>query len=527
VNALLDRAKNCQLLLALIAITCLSAVAAWFTYTHGYTLYYGDAEAHLNIARRLLDNRKLSGEELGTVWLPLPHVLMAPFAAINFLWKNGLAGVFVSLACFTTAAAFLFASARRVFDSNAAGWTAALVFALNPNMLYLQSAPMTEPFFAAALGALLWATVRYRDHPGWTFLLAAVAASNAASLTRYEGWFLIPFAALFVTGAGKSIAHVLCFASLASLSPLAWLVHNQFYYSNALEFYNGPYSAIAIAREGLAHGVERYPGAGNWPEAIQYFVGAMRLTVGNPLSVIAALGLPLMFLRGRRWPLLLLALPPIFYVISMHSASTPIYVPSLWPFTWYNIRYGLAALPLCAFAAAALVSAVRGSAFRAPLVCSLICALVTVPWFFGVIPCWKESEVNSVARRNWTAQAAEFLAKEYEPGSSFIYTFGDLSGILRNAGIALRGGTHQDNYVAWYSAVQRPDLFLTQEWVIAQAGDKLSQAAASLHDRYELAKRISVNGATDVEIYRRRPIGREVAALGVQPRRQDNATSPR
>src|SRR5439155_24716067 len=94
--------------------------------------------------------------------------------------------------------AFLFAAALRLYLSSAAGMAAALLFALNPNMLYLQSTPMTEAVFAAALAALLWSTVWLRDSQSIWAVAIAVAASNAASLTRYEGWFLIPFVTLYV-----------------------------------------------------------------------------------------------------------------------------------------------------------------------------------------------------------------------------------------------------------------------------------------------------------------------------------------
>ena len=113
-------------------------------------------------------------------------------------WRSGVAGAIPSAACFVLAGAFLFAAARRLYASAAAGLAVALLFALNPNMLYLQSTPMTEAMFAAALAALLWATVWFRDSQSVWAVLAAAAASNAASLTRYEGWFLIPFVALYL-----------------------------------------------------------------------------------------------------------------------------------------------------------------------------------------------------------------------------------------------------------------------------------------------------------------------------------------
>src|SRR6185369_5355286 len=142
----------------------------------------------------------------------------------------------------------------------AAGVTAALLFALNPNMLYLQSIPMTEALFAASLAALLWATIWFRSTQSMWAVLAAAVASNAASLTRYEGWFLIPFASLYLLFIAKRKWHAIVFGALAALGPLSWLAHNQFYYSNALEFYNGPWSAAAIYKRQLAQEMSPYPG---------------------------------------------------------------------------------------------------------------------------------------------------------------------------------------------------------------------------------------------------------------------------
>src|SRR5258708_1914068 len=44
-------------LLAVVVLALLSAGAVRFVYQHGYILYYGDAAAHLNIARRVPDSR--------------------------------------------------------------------------------------------------------------------------------------------------------------------------------------------------------------------------------------------------------------------------------------------------------------------------------------------------------------------------------------------------------------------------------------------------------------------------------------
>ena len=483
-------------LLAAISVTALVWCSA-----RGYTLYYGDAEAHLNIARRILDSRTPGPEQFGTVWLPLPHVLMIPFVTRDTWWRSGLAGAIPSDVRFMIAGTFMFAAARREYLSTAAGVAAALLYAINPNMLYLQSIPMTEALFAASLAALLWATIWFRSTQSMWAVVAAAMALNAASLTRYDGWFLIPFVALYFLIIARRKSHALVFAVLAVLGPLAWLAHNQYYYSNALEFYSGEGSAKAIYAGELAAGGDRYPGDHNWRLAIEYYFAAITLTQSWTLVVLAGAGAAAALVKKIWWPLILLALPPAFYVWSIHSSGTPLFVPTLWPFSWYNTRYALAALPLAAFAAAGVVALLP-----AKLRAAAVGVLLVAGALAGTPICWKESSVNSVARRAWTQQAAAYLAGHYQSGDGIIYSFGDLTGVLREAGIPLREGLHQGNRPSWDAAVLRPDLFFHEEWALAIAGDKIAQAVVRIGahgPHYELMKRIKVEGAPAVEIYRR------------------------
>ncbi len=537
-------ARRVSVLSAFALVAAISFFAARWCFERGYPLYYGDAEAHLNIARRVVDSRTPGLEQVGTVWLPLPHLMMIPFVMRDDWWKSGLAGVIPSCICFVLAGTFLFAAGRRAYSSTAAAFAVVLIFALNPNMLYLQSTPMTEALFAAALAALVWAIVWFQDSQSWPAIVSGGAAAIAGSLTRYEGWFLIPFAALYLLLIARRKWHAVLFGALAALGPLAWLAHNQFYYSNALEFYNGPWSAMAIYRRQLAQSMQPYPGDHDWRTAFRYYLAAAKLVVGLPL-ISGAGGAFLMFLFRTTWtravgPMLILALPPAFYVWSMHSSGTPIFVPSLWPFSWYNTRYAIAVLPWAAFASGAIVAVVKNLTSHDPsrdsaadvksadvatrgtsilvggvpiLVALLITALPAADWWLAFkrnhqsAICWKESEVNSTARRAWTQEAATFLAANYRPGSGIIFSFGDLTGVLREAGIPLRESTNDCNGPAFTLALIRPYPALRADWALAFSGDDVATAvlrANRFGRHYELRKQIIVKGAPVVEIYQLR-----------------------
>ncbi len=488
----------------LAALALLSASAIFVFYSNGWLLYYGDAEAHLNIARRMVDSRTPGYDQVGTVWLPLPHWLMLPFVRHDALWLNGLAGAIPSAIAFLLSGTFLYAAAYRIFDCASAAFAAAALFALNPNVLYLQSIPMTESIFFACLMALLYFTVRFRDTQGWGAVVGAGIAACAASLTRYEGWFILPFAAVYFLIAARQhrIRVAMLFTFLAALGPLFWLGHNWWLTMDPLAFYRGPYSARAI------QGSAVYPGRNDWREAFLYYRTAAQLCAGPCLPLIALGGAVAALFRRAFWPLLLLALPGAFYIWSIHSSGTPIFIPVLKPFSYYNSRYGLAVLPLFALAGAAIVSVVPRRV-RAVLAVLVVLASI-VPWVAHPSPgnwvTWEESRVNSVARREWTRQTADYLRLRYVRGSGILTGFGDVTGVYRTLGIPLRETFTPDNGLPFDAAVSRPELFLHEPWVVTMGGAAAQTAvnrAARLGIVYWLEKTVIVKDAPVIEIYRR------------------------
>jgi hypothetical protein len=119
---------------------------------------------------------------------------------------------------------------------------------------------------------------------------------------------------------------------------------------------------------------------------------------------------------------------------------------------------------------------------------------------------WKESETNSVARRAWTQEAAGYLAARYHPGDGVFTSFGDYTGVFREAGIPLRDTLTGDNGPHWQAAMLRPDLFLWEQWALVMGGDPVQTAVNRARRRgpnYDLASRIIVKGAPVIEIYER------------------------
>src|SRR5450631_3941000 len=105
--------------LCFLASAAVMAGAVVYFHRTGRTLYFGDAEAHLDIARRIVDSRTPGWSQFGTTWLPLPHLLMIPLVRNTQLSITGLAGAITAALAMSIAAAFLFASVQRIFARTA------------------------------------------------------------------------------------------------------------------------------------------------------------------------------------------------------------------------------------------------------------------------------------------------------------------------------------------------------------------------------------------------------------------------
>ena len=129
--------KDRWLVALVICAGCASIGAAIWAYQSHTILLYGDAHSHLLIARRVVDNIYPGLAQLGDIWLPLPHLIMAPLALSDFLWRTGLAGTLTSMPCYLIATIYVFLTARRLTHDSRASFVGSLVFVLNPNILYL------------------------------------------------------------------------------------------------------------------------------------------------------------------------------------------------------------------------------------------------------------------------------------------------------------------------------------------------------------------------------------------------------
>lgn len=345
-----------------------SLILSLFSYLYffhlGLTNLYGDGIAHLNIARKIVDLDTTSiwqrYIQLGSPWLPLPHFLMLPFVWHDYFWRTGLAGSLVSMFSYLLCVMCLFEIAN-IFASSyfkqeqhlLAGILAALIFALNPSVLYLQSSPMTELPFLATYVLAVYLLLKWSLSGSTKYLILSAFITSLSTLTRYEAWAMLPATVLviFIAQQGsiqQRAKSSILWLAIAFLGIIYWLWHNWAIYGNALEFYNGFYSAKGIytrlqSRLGWADFV-----IGNIPLASLVAVATSLACSGivSLLGIFSFFYTILIIFRDKNkeflikiLPIFLLVIPFLFTIYSLYTGNIQIYPLSA--ISLLNVRYGL------------------------------------------------------------------------------------------------------------------------------------------------------------------------------------------
>ena len=529
---------------AAIAST-ISLFSLLYYFQHGQILLYGDAVAHINIARRVVDSQTPGLLQLGTVWLPLPHLLMIPFLLSDSMWQSGVAGSIPSMIAYVLGVAGVFrlvrglpaTDVRAAWVAQVSAWVAAFVYAANPNLIYMQTTAMTESLY---LALFVWAGVYFaesvralrndppeRNVQAGPPLFRCSLCLAAAELTRYDGWLLaaatgtIVFAlAIQHWSNGAFRRSAMKFLVAIAAVPLLWLAYNAAVYGNPLEFANGPYSAKAIQQRSAALN----PAQGHVVTAASYFLKSAELNMSPRnwgrvwlFTTVAALAFLWWKVRAQVAAFLLLCTPIAFYGFSIAHGGVPLYVPSWWPFTWYNIRYGLQLLPLFSVAAGILIAALLTTDKRlGPWLAAAAVALAA----FGYASVWRteplcftEAWVNSRTRVALES-AVERTIAAVPPNSRYLMYLGDHVGIFQQAGISLRRVVNEGNHRPWKKpsdpsglwerALADPPQYA--DYVIAFEGDPVDRAADRTH--LTLLTAIHATGQPHARIYAAHSAGR-------------------
>jgi hypothetical protein len=498
----------------------ISIGALIFYYHQGAILLYGDAVAHINIARRVFDSRSPSLFQLGTVWLPLPHLLDIPFVVNGRMWQTGLGASIPSMAAYVAGALGVYRLVNGLVSRSSA-WIAALIYALNPNLIYMQATAMGEPLY---LALFVWSAVYFAefvrqaqdapDHAAKSLKKCGLVVS-AAMLVRYDGWFLaavIAVCAAFILWRLRPPVPplrrgLINFVLFTGFTAGLFLVYNQAAYGNALEFANGPYSARAIQQRSKTATMPSYPGEKSPRDATFQFLKVSRLNIaeGRPelwlftAALVALLAAIYFARRYLSWAILWTPVP--FYVLCIAWGSVPIYHPEWWPFSYYNVRYGLQLLPAIAvFAALACQFAANFLRLRYVIAAA---GLVIVASYFSVWQqtpiCLREARTNGAERMALEQALAEKLKSLPQPATVLMYCSAHAAA-LQMVGVPLKRRLCENDHPGWEDALARPAE--SADYLVAFAGDPVAGAVQDHPQGLDAVAIIGTPGQPKALIYR-------------------------
>jgi hypothetical protein len=343
----------------LVGTAVAGAVSVWSA-TSGWNFAYTDAMAHLTIARRVLDSPSAGPAQLGTVWLPFPHLLLLPLVQSLWLWKTGVAACIVSSLCFGSACASTYRVLARLGVDMTGRLVALLVLMANPSLLYVSTTALTEPVLIACLmaciaGLIGWATSPRQLSGGELCVFAGLPAAGAA-MSRYEGWALTLTGSVFVLVVclqrhlpwRRTLTYIASFCAPVVLAVIAWVVYNYAMYGNPLDFMNGTYSAAQFNKGFRFQGVLQTEG--NLGLSFSSLFHSLFEIAGLVPLLIAGAGLVVMMLT---WSLLdrralavwLAATSTAFLLYSLWAGQHIVMNDASVPKGDFNNRQTLSAMP--------------------------------------------------------------------------------------------------------------------------------------------------------------------------------------
>ena len=489
------QSKGIEGLLAAAAIA--GAIVNWILlWRADLVLSHYDAKAHLVVARRIIDNVTPGWQQIGGVWLPLPHLLHAIPTQLDVLYRTGAFASIVSIVCF---GAVTYATARLVIlatGSRIGAAVSAALLALNPNLLYLHATPMTEPLLlAVTLLAVLWLTEWVplnRDAVPTRLGLALFAAA----WTRYEAWLVIAAALPAALYASRRMdasstalvrrawrlavwpaAAILLFLIISRITTGAWLVAAGFYEPDPI--YNGQLTKSLLA----------------------VWWGTHQLTT-RTTELVALTGAVVVAVRvwTRRADASLLVPLALFAF-----AVLPAY--AFYQGHPFRIRYMIPAAATCALFSGMAVGFLRG---RASMI--LACLLVGVTLLQS--PPWSTT-APMLAEAQWDRPASEgrrqvtsCLMAAYG-GEKILASMGSLAHYMQElsrAGLSIADFVHEGNGIIWEFAMESGPRFHAG-WMLveeqSEGGDVLARRIRRAPGFAQGMTRICEGGG--VALYRREP----------------------
>lgn len=500
-----------MLSILIVVMSIISVASFVFYYKNGLGLAYNDARSHLDIGRRVVEGLKPGLAQIGSVWLPLPHLLMTPTIWNDFMWHTGLSGAIQSMIAFVATGVFIYKFLDLLRVKLFARVVAVFVFIANINVLYMQSTAMTELLLLATLMAGIYYFVAWHKTERVLDLVKSAFYIMLSTLIRYEGWFLVLYAVgiLAITtfrkkGYKSAEGAILLFGTLAGVGIGLWVIWNQLIFKDALYFILGPFSAHAQQAQLDAAG--QLLTKGNLIFSFKIYLYSL---VYNSYAFVFLLGLIGMFVmafdRKLSLPVKLacsaLLAPVMFNVLALYFGFSVLFIQGLSGDTWFNVRYGLMMMPALAIFIGFLID--RAKDMRYVLVGLLL--FVTFFAFANRDAVTIDDARVGSSQKNVSEVSGWLKANASDKDGFVLISAASHDAIIFSSDLPLKKFIHEGTGAYWESAVSAPDRWA--RWIVLRTHDlndltfkELNENSPEWQEQY-----ILVNSYPFADIYELKP----------------------
>lgn len=481
--------KHTELFVTFAAVV-ISIIAYLYFSAKGLTLVFGDSLGHLNIARRVFDSPTNGMSQLGGYWLPTFQVFMLPTIWIDYFWRTGFSGSLISMISYVLIVIFIYKLTNLITKKKLPSVFAALIIMLNPNLIFMQSAPMTETLFIATLVISIYYFYKWLLYLEISDMILSGFFILLTSLTRYEGWAavvgssgLLLFEWIKSKGSVKWEQAFIFFSILAWYGIMLWVLWGLVLFHDPLEFlHNELSSGNQTKLQYLHNGFLEPTGYHNILEAILTNILAATHTVGLAVILLGMIGgINLIgnnyknFFNIKILSLFLLLTPFLINIITVYAGSVPVEVAELSnvpaPGNIFNIRYSLFLLP----AMALFIALISKKKTIMAILAIIILVNYSVLFFddggkFYIFRDTGASNSASLNNKNGFSQSVTWFKKNYN-GGLIIASTGGNDVFMHEAGFHLNNYIVEGSYKIWDKALNNPAKYA--KWVIISKSNYL------------------------------------------------------
>jgi hypothetical protein len=452
------------------------SIITWISfYQNGLGLSYNDARSHLNIGRRVVEGLKPGFAQIGSVWLPLTHVLMIPTIWNDFMWHSGLSGALMSMISFVATGVLVYQFLKKLGASMLARIFGVLLFAANLNILYLQSTAMTELLLIATMTAGSYYLMLWAKDQNLVDIIKSSFFIMLSTLIRYDGWFLIFFTTLIVAfevfrkkGYRAMEGMVIMFTTLGGLGIFLWVMWNALIFKDPFFFAFGEFSAHAQQEQLEAAG--ELATKGNLLLSIKVYLYALMY---NSYAFISALG----FLGGIALMInkkistsikiasLALVAPLIFNILALVLGHSVLFIQGISGDTWFNVRYGIMLAPTIAIFGGYLLDRIGALKWTV-----IGLAMFTLLFAFANYDAVTIDDATVGSSQKNVTEVSGWLAQNTTHREGYVLiSAASHDAIIFSSGLPMKRFIHEGTGAYWDSALEAPDRWA--KWIIMRTHD--------------------------------------------------------